>query len=50
MLMVLRGSFTDTGASLLPLQPMERQAEDTLQDSGKDHRLEISKMPTCGDR
>jgi len=35
MLVVQRQSSTDAGASLPPLQPMERPAEDALEDSGK---------------
>jgi hypothetical protein len=49
MLVVERGSSTDAGASLLPLQPMERPADDTLDDSGKGHRLEGGQMMTCAD-
>ena len=49
MLVVQKGSSTDAGASLPPLQPMERPADDTLEDSGKGHRLESAQMPTCAD-
>jgi hypothetical protein len=49
MLVVQRRSSTDAGASLPPLQPMERPAEDVLEDGGKDHRLESGQMLTCAD-
>jgi len=49
MRVVQRGSSTDAGASLPPLQPKERPAEDTVEDSGKGHRLESGEMPTCAD-
>jgi hypothetical protein len=42
-------SSTDAGASLPPLQPMERPAEDALEDGGKGHRLESEQMSTCAD-
>jgi len=40
MPVVQRGSCTDAGASLPPLQPMEIPEDDTLGDSWKVHRLE----------
>jgi hypothetical protein len=49
MLVVQTGISTAAGASLLPLYPMDRPAEDTLEDSGKGHRLESWQMPTCAD-
>jgi len=49
MPVVQRGSNTDVGASLPPPQPIHRPAEDTLEDSGKGHRLVSGQMPTCAD-
>jgi len=39
----------DAGAPLPPLQQMERPAEDTLEDSGTDNRLESGQMPARPD-
>jgi len=49
MLMVQRGSFTHPGASLPPLQPIERRPDNTLEDSGKGDRLESGQIATCAD-
>jgi len=49
MRVVQMDSSTDAGASPPPLQPMERSAQDTMEDSGKGHRLESGQMPTCAD-
>ena len=39
-MVVLRDGCPDAGASLLPLQPVERTAESTLESSGEGDRLE----------
>jgi hypothetical protein len=49
LMVVQRRSITDAGASLPPLQPMERPADDAAEDVGKGHRLESEQMPTCAD-
>jgi hypothetical protein len=49
MLVVQRRSSTGVGASLPPLQPMERPAEDALEDGGVGYRLESGQMLTCAD-
>jgi hypothetical protein len=49
MLVVQRGSSTDAGASLPPLQPMERPADDALENIAKGHRRESGQMPTWAD-
>ena len=49
MLVVQRGSSRVAAASLPPLQPMERPADDTLTESGKGHRLDSGQMPTFAD-
>jgi len=49
MLVVQWQSSTAAGASLPPLQLMERPAQDALEDGGKGHRLETGQMPTCAD-
>jgi len=37
----------DAGASLLPLQPVERPAEDALERDGESNGMESGQMPTC---
>jgi hypothetical protein len=49
MLVVWRDCGPDVGAPHLPLQQMERPAEDTLKDYGTDNRLESGQMPARAD-
>jgi len=49
MLVVWRDCGPDAGAPLPPLQQMERPAEDTLENSGTDNRLESGQMPARAD-
>jgi len=46
MLVVLRDGGPDVGALLLPLQPVERPAECTLERGGEGNGMESSQMPT----
>jgi len=49
MLVLLRDCGPDVGAPLPPLQQLERPAEDTLEDSRTDNRLESGQMPARAD-
>jgi len=49
MLVVWKDCGPDAGAPLPPLQQMERPAEDTLENSGTDNRLESGQMPARAD-
>jgi len=48
MLVVWKQNVTDVGASLPPLQPVERPADRALEGGGKGHRMECGQMPACG--
>jgi len=37
----------DTGASLPPLQPIARPAEDALERGGESNGIESGQIPTC---
>jgi hypothetical protein len=49
MLVVQTRSSSDAEASLPPLQPIERPADDTVEEGGKGHRQESGQMPTCAE-
>jgi len=49
MLVVWRDFGREEGAPRLPLQPIERPAEDTLEHSGKGNWLERGQMPAHAD-
>jgi hypothetical protein len=49
MLVVQRRNTTDAGASLPPLQPVERPAESALEGGVEGYRMESGQMPTCAD-
>jgi hypothetical protein len=47
MLVVRKQNATDAGASLPPLQPVERPADSALEGGGKGHGMESGQMPAC---
>jgi len=49
MVVVKMQHTTDAGASLLPLQTVERLVESTLEGSGKGHWIEREQIPAYGD-
>jgi len=49
MLVVWKDCGPDTGAPLPPMHQMERPAEDALENSGTDNRLESGQMPARAD-
>lgn len=49
MLAVQRGNIPPVGASLLPLQPVERISGSALERSGEGHKVDSGQMPTCVD-
>jgi len=47
MLVVRKRNTIDAGASLPPLQPVERLVESALEGGGKGHWMESGQMPAC---